>query len=80
MTDSISSSKLGPQPAVLSAGQPPLRTHDLIILGGGLAGLTLALQLRQRLPTLDILVLEPATRWVNRLSRSARITLKMCWG
>ncbi|MFN7723996.1 MAG: NAD(P)/FAD-dependent oxidoreductase [Rubrivivax sp.] len=32
--------------------------HDLVILGGGLAGLTLALQLRQRLPELDILVLE----------------------
>ncbi len=33
-------------------------THDVIILGGGLAGLTLALQLRQRLPHLDVLVLE----------------------
>ncbi len=32
--------------------------HDLIIIGGGLAGLTLALQLRQRLPKLDVLVLE----------------------
>ena len=32
--------------------------HDLVILGGGLAGLTLALQLKKRLPTLDILVLE----------------------
>ena len=33
-------------------------THDVIIMGGGLAGLTLALQLRARLPELDILVLE----------------------
>jgi len=33
-------------------------THDVIIMGGGLAGLTLALQLRARLPDLDILVLE----------------------
>jgi flavin-dependent dehydrogenase len=32
--------------------------HDCIILGGGLAGLTLALQLRQRLPALRILVIE----------------------
>jgi flavin-dependent dehydrogenase len=32
--------------------------HDVIIMGGGLAGLTLALQLRQRLPELDVLVLE----------------------
>lgn len=32
--------------------------HDVIILGGGLAGLTLAIQLRQRFASLDILVLE----------------------
>ena len=36
----------------------PSTTHDVIIMGGGLAGLTLALQLRQRLPDLDVLVLE----------------------
>ena len=32
--------------------------HDVVIAGGGLAGLTLALQLRQSFPSLDILVLE----------------------
>jgi flavin-dependent dehydrogenase len=32
--------------------------HDVIVMGGGLAGLTLALQLRQRLPGIDVLVLE----------------------
>ena len=32
--------------------------HDVIIMGGGLAGLTLALQLRQALPELKILILE----------------------
>jgi flavin-dependent dehydrogenase len=32
--------------------------HDVVIMGGGLAGLTLALQLRQRLPKLNVLVLE----------------------
>lgn len=31
---------------------------DVLILGGGLAGLTLALQLRKQLPALDVLVLE----------------------
>lgn len=31
---------------------------DVLIMGGGLAGLTLALQLRQRFPDLDVLVLE----------------------
>ena len=32
--------------------------HDVVILGGGLAALTLSLQLKQRLPELDIVVLE----------------------
>ncbi len=32
--------------------------HDVIILGGGLAGLTLALQLRHRFADIDVLVLE----------------------
>ena len=33
-------------------------THDVVILGGGLAGLCLALQLRGEFPQLDIVVLE----------------------
>jgi glycine/D-amino acid oxidase-like deaminating enzyme len=37
---------------------PGADTCDLLIMGGGLAGLTLALQLRQRFPALDIRVLE----------------------
>ena len=32
--------------------------HDVVIMGGGLAGLTLALQLKQRFADIDVLVLE----------------------
>ncbi len=32
--------------------------HDVVIMGGGLAGLTLALQLKQRFEDIDVLVLE----------------------
>ena len=35
-----------------------LPAHDVLIIGGGLAGLTLALQLRRRFPDIDVLVLE----------------------
>ena len=35
--------------------------YDVAILGGGLAGLTLALQLRQRRPDISLLVIEKAT-------------------
>jgi len=40
----------------MSSAQPT--QHDVIIVGGGLAGLTLALQLRRRFSELDVLVLE----------------------
>ena len=42
----------------VDASAPTRLQADVIILGGGLAGLTLALQLRQRFAQLDIVVLE----------------------
>lgn len=39
----------------MSAAEPQ---HDVIIMGGGLAGLTLALQLKRRFADLDVLVVE----------------------
>jgi 2-polyprenyl-6-methoxyphenol hydroxylase-like FAD-dependent oxidoreductase len=49
--------------------------YDTIILGGGLAGLTLAMQLKQQNADINVLVLESAmetllmlrTKWVKAL-------------
>jgi flavin-dependent dehydrogenase len=40
------------------ATQSDVALHDVAILGGGLAGLTLAIQLRQRDPAIDVVVVE----------------------
>jgi len=46
-----------PSPAVHSS--PELHgTHDVIVMGGGLAGLTLSMQLKKRFGDIDVLVLE----------------------
>jgi 2-polyprenyl-6-methoxyphenol hydroxylase-like FAD-dependent oxidoreductase len=49
--------------------------HDVVILGGGLSGLTLALQLKDRMPALDIAVLErraqPAPLATHKIGESS---------
>ena len=51
-----------------------LPLHDVVILGGGLAGLTLALQLKRRDPDLDVLVLErrsgPAPEAIHKVAKA----------
>lgn len=49
--------------------------HDVVILGGGLSGLTLAMQLKQRMPDLDVQVLErrsePAPAAAHKIGESS---------
>ncbi|MBA4265848.1 MAG: halogenase, partial [Comamonadaceae bacterium] len=48
---------------------------DMVILGGGLAGLTLAMQVRQRMPDINVLVLErrtlPAPEAIHKVGESS---------
>jgi sulfide:quinone oxidoreductase len=52
------------QPATHSAGRPraAVQRHDVVVIGGGAAGLATAASLLRRRPGLDIVVVEPADR------------------
>ncbi len=42
----------------IGALRPPAEDYDVVVLGGGLAGLTVAIQIKQRRPETSVLVLE----------------------
>lgn len=46
------------------------RVHDVLILGGGLAGSTLARQLRRTIPECDVAVVERATETTHKVGES----------
>ena len=62
-------------PKPVSASSPAPSRHDVLITGGGLAGLTLALQLKDAMPDLDVRVVErrahPAPAAAHKIGESS---------
>ena len=50
----------GPQSSLQNASQRPNQSHQIVIIGGGSAGIAVAASLLKRQPKLDIVIVDPA--------------------
>ncbi|HEY4621686.1 MAG TPA: tryptophan 7-halogenase, partial [Gaiellaceae bacterium] len=62
-TSSSQAAKLLPQEDVRIATAPrPVERHEVVVVGGGTAGITVAARLRRALHSVNLAIVEPAER------------------